>query len=295
MKEHQSRFKAYLIQRENSAAEARALAPALTGLEALQHQMSPAHFVLLFIALFAQTRRPGQWYMGRGRGAAEPHDVDFSFAKLPEDFKFLQTVASSANELMNRREFKKLPGAVLNALRSWHAGRYKLVLFPKPVSPFEMLSMQARGERAVTLDMAAAKSGATVDGQRDALEFLLHDLVHADLYYTNGHLAQRRFFASFLKITELGLLKDDWQNNSELKHDLDYLVADMNSDVHHLTAHLIAALVKNQLVKESKGPRDILSEGGRQAVTDLLATLQKQGDFTVPLRPPQPQSTATLV
>lgn len=272
MNEHKSRFKAYLIPRSELAGEAARLAPLLEKLAELE--LSEPEKILLFIFIYAQARKPDEWFMSRGHFSCSLTHEGFQFSTLPEEFNFLKKVfAANLDEFVARYGFKKLPGSVLQTLAGWRSGKYKLVLKDTAITPLEMLKLQARGERAVTLDFAAAMSGSLVDGARDAFDFLLHDLVHADLYFGEGHLQQREFFAQFLRVMESGEFDEGLQTDPEFVKDVHYLISDMNSHVDHMAAQLKACLVKHHLVKENKQYDESLSSAGRLGLETLVHRL----------------------
>jgi len=259
MQEHQSRFKAYIIPSAKLADEAQKLAPAIEELE--KSPFAPAEKVFLFIALFAESRRPAHWYQSKSKN----HVGENGFANLSSHFDFLKNLEiKNLEDFTARFEFKKLPGAIAHCLAEWNAHRRALALKDKAITPAAMLEAQGRGERIVTLDWQAAREGRLVDGRRDALEFLLHDLVHADLFFAEDHREQRDFFARFQQAYSDRWISDAMRTNAEFETDIHYLMADMNSHVGHMQAHLKASLIKHQLFTENKKSHDTLSAEGRE-------------------------------
>jgi len=240
--------------------------------------------VLLFVMAYMENRQTSAWCMPSGVGAVDDGGLDFKFEKLSPRFDFLKNLeAENFTAWITRYKLRKLPEAILRILLAWRRAEVRLTLAPKAISPEEMLMMQARGERVVTLAFDVAKAGECVDGTRDAFEFLLHDLVHADLFFGEGHLDQRRFFQSVQDVLKAGVLDQDLFNNHELRNDFHYLISDMNSHVRHLTQHLGASLLKHQLHLEGKEGRARLSSEGRQRLTQRLAHFQELGKFAIPL------------
>lgn len=181
------------------------------------------------------------------------------------EFEFLKEMpARHLEEFCTNFDFKKMPASITRSLLAWSEGTARLILKDSPVTPMEMLAVQARGERIVTLDLRAALEGELVDGRRDAFEFLLHDLVHADLFFSDGHGDQVRFFRGMEPVLHEDYFVQALQQNPEFKKDIDYLISDMNSHSEHMQGLLKASLVKHQLFSERKGPSDTLSDEGRQ-------------------------------
>jgi hypothetical protein len=112
------------------------------------------------------------------------------------------------------------------------------------------------------MDLQRAARGELVDGYRDAFEFLLHDLLHADLFFKDieTHEHQKSFFSQ-LKETILREKLLDVADELFLR-DLAYLMADMNSHRAHLEAHFKAILIAMRLRQEQRDPREALSAKG---------------------------------
>jgi hypothetical protein len=277
MQEHKSRFKSYLIAATELAAEAARLRPQLEVLRDLQGRLSDAERVLLFVFVYAQSRNPDQWWISRGSHACSLNKVGFLFSELPVEFRYLRKIlANTLEEFCTRYDFKKLPGSIARAIYEWKWGKYNLVLKDRPITPLEMLAAQAEGRRIVTLDMAAALEGRLVDGQRDALEFLLHDLVHADLFFSEGHGEQVRFFKKFQAVVGEDFFTTALERDTEFRRDIEYLISDMNSNVAHMQGLLKASLTKHQLFLESKQPHDTLSDAGRALLEQRWHLLNNQ-------------------
>lgn len=240
--EQQSRFKHYLIPSSGLRAEAQSLAPAIAVLEQLLQ--SPinrdAEICFHFILLYLQQRVPDGWCR-----------------KTPQGF-----------------EFKNLPESVLRCLRRWERREYQLELIQELISPEQMLRLQAQGQRAVTVDFAAAKEGRLVDGKRDALEFLLHDLVHADLFFndSNQYRQQVLFFQRIESFMSQSWLQEMLAQDQEMKFRFEYLISDMNSSVHHMHVYLRSLLVDAFKKREGLLAKQSLS-GNRLVMIDEVMEL----------------------
>lgn len=267
MSAHKSRFKAYLIEPSKWSDEAVDLRAALGEIQALWRsgQLSAPEVVFLFISVYLQKRAPNRWWMSRGRsvdaGAAEN---GFSFSRLSDNFSELKKLKiRNFAQFCEVYQLKRLPLSVLRSLAEWESGRYRLHLLENTITPLEMLEYQARGERVVTLAWDKALAGMSPDGKRDAFDFLLHDLVHADLFYSENHEGQLLFFKGVARLFAERVWENDLAMNGEFRQDIDYLISDMNADIHHLRQSLRACLIKHHLFLEHRGPRDVLSAHGQ--------------------------------
>ena len=65
--------------------------------------------------------------------------------------------------------------------------------------PEEVLNQQKQGRRCVTVILDPEKAKKFILGERDALGFTMHDLIHADHFYHNNQCYQGQLgFYGFL-------------------------------------------------------------------------------------------------
>jgi hypothetical protein len=264
MEIYQSRFKFYLVSPEQRIRELPALRENLSVIDRFA-EGSDAEKVVLFLFCFLQQRRPDKWWMSSGQQAemksqsmVELKDIQFPFLKRLKSKDLI--------DVLLEYRLKNLPDSIFQTLWMWAQKKYPLILLDRVPTPFEMLGYQAEGKRAVTLDMKAAQSGELVDGKRDAFEFLLHDLIHADLFFANPdlHIQQVEFFKKLKqKVVAENLLV---QADEKFLQDLNYLMSDMNSHGAHLEAHWQAILIQWKLRQENKNSNEKLSALGREWV-----------------------------
>ena len=185
-------------------------------------------------------------------------------------------------DLINTFALHSVPHTARVALVNWYVHgiapsetecTYDLVLFVNRVpSALDVLRMQARSQRCVTLVGDAQRIGSLVMNERDPLSFLLHDLVHANKMFADEHLrrSQVGFCTAMLRLrTEPAAaaaaawtpwLDELLVGDEQFAADFDYLIADMNAHARHLLqyfkANLINAYKRKHGVKE-----DALLEG----------------------------------
>lgn len=125
-------------------------------------------------------------------------------------------------------------------LLGWLEGRYPLDLRFDIPSTEEMLEIQCRGRRYVTLMIEPEQQFQTYGRHAGALEFLLHDLEHAHKFFGEPGLSRGQ--VSFFRLLKshlpqlLPLMKAD----PAFRHEMHYLMADMNSHPVHLLKYLKA-------------------------------------------------------
>lgn len=241
-----SRFKFFLIPSENLTKEAQELAPVFSGVFAAYDEgdLTAPEFLFLVIVIFCQKRRAGDWWMKgrsglsfRSRSVKAIREVFLSF-DFPDEIRGM-------NDFFENYRFKKLPEGVSRILNLWDRERVDLKLVETAIMPLEMLDLQAHGQRVVTISRSALLQGQLVDGQRDGLEFLLHDLLHADLFFKENHEEQVLFFHQIKRNLE-SKMYESYLKDPLFQKDFEYVISDMNSCRIHLESCLKAALIESE-------------------------------------------------
>lgn len=251
-----SRFKYFLIPQSELLREAKKLQPKLEELfEAYgQRQLYDSELLFLIIATVCEERRPHEWWM-RGRSEynfAPRENLFFSseVKKLGVPF-----VGSSIADFFKEFRIKNLPVAVPRILCLIHSGDSRLHLREDIITPNEMMEYQSRGERVLTLSRENLLKGKFVDGRRDALEFLLHDIVHANLFFSETYNEQIAFFKALRNV----LRENGLQGDSQFVSAIEYIMSDMNSNKAHLQQSLKAAVLEKRRRELSIAKEDKLS------------------------------------
>jgi hypothetical protein len=255
-----SRFKHYLIPIEELPGEARRLEPLLKGIQkSLENRdIDEPEAVFRILIAYLSLRSKGAFWMKTTR--TEPLPI-----RNANDILNCGLAAFSQNY-----QIKKLPGGVLNVLTRWQLGEVRLHFCEEPPSPQKLLNLQAQGERVVTFNFDKANGGECVDGRRDSFEFLLHDLVHADLFFHRNFTEQKKFFRQLLDLVpELDpLLSVD----SELQSRVFYVMADMNSHPEHMRQSLRASLIDHY--KKVDSSRTLLLPEQEIRIDQILSRIQ---------------------
>lgn len=144
-------------------------------------------------------------------------------------------------EIFRHSTLKSLPCTVARSLCLWRTGRYRLKLLNYKPSPLELLKMQVQGFRCVSL--LSEDWGAFIDQERDVFSFVIHDLIHADHFFSQPQLfeLQKYFYREILQLTERGFF-DRATMTENSKNLIEYICSDMNSHPVHLYKTLKAAL-----------------------------------------------------
>ncbi len=249
------KFKKILISERNLKSEASLLYPYILEIQELESKSSlhDWEIVLLFILVYLKHRLISYVVQENDTKFQEiivyneiikSNEINSLPILLQSIFPKIEKSTTIFDYLLNKR-FIKLPGEIKDCLVNWALGVYPIQLIHEVLLPIEVLNLQADGKRIVTLSFKDSLSGDLVIGNRDALEFVLHDISHAHTFFYSYYnpLGQRSFF-SFLK-NHIKLL-DSYRIDEVFQKKLDYLLSDMNSHPEHLKSYFRAIL------KESK-------------------------------------------
>lgn len=233
----QGRFKKQLIDAAALAAEAPEVARRLTPLQA--YAAEPALYATLWCLQYLRTRHPKNWWGAKRTHLLHPHKLDIKLRDLELDWqefeKPLVEEHGTLGNLWGERAFKATPEAVHRSLLAWSHGNYPLVLMDRVPTVEEVLAQQTNGQRCVTLLRQPSALAKLVLGERDALGFAFHDLIHADHFFHDNELmrAQVGFYRLVERMLSQNLLAP-FMARADFPEDLDYLLADMNAHPVHL-------------------------------------------------------------
>ncbi len=145
--------------------------------------------------------------------------------------------------LIGKFRSKFLSTNVQRCLLAWHERRYQLELVRTLPSAKEILTLQATGKRYVSLFSPCDTYPANT-GHSDPVDFLIHDLLHADHFFSQPGLfqGQKKFYQYLLQTCEHPLLIKAQNEDPEFKRSFEYLCSDMNSHPVHLLKTLKAIL-----------------------------------------------------
>jgi hypothetical protein len=148
----------------------------------------------------------------------------------------------------------RVPIAVARALVAWGDG-FPVELFTGIPDPRDVLALQARGARCVSL----LPDGASTSPHADALAFAVHDLCHLDKFVdAEHHLGQVGFF-SCLDASVAGRTWPAFEASLDeaFRHDWHHVAADMNGSAVFLFAALKMKLkmaVRRRLARSKGAP-----------------------------------------
>ncbi len=179
-------------------------------------------------------------------------------------------------EILERYDLRRVSRRVGIALAGWLRGTWPLTLHETVPSAREILRMQIHGTRAVTVIADYPRLVQPIEDKPDAFAFVCHDLEHAWQFFHDPewHVAQRRFAYELDGAIEHGVFAD-YLHDPLFEEKFNYLAADMNTHVAHSIQYLRAILLECLLRFECKGPREQLSDGARERLTNCLANFSE--------------------
>lgn len=161
----------------------------------------------------------------------------------PLNTEFKPTLAEVS--IFNNYGFRKIPLRAQRALVQWHQGDYPIQLLHHIPTPWQILEMQAVGNRCVSMDNSIGCLSRTYEG-KNYFDFILHDLVHADHFFHHpqsrrGQIGFARLMLHLKSQKRLDFLEDT-QFQKHFQNEFDYLISDMNSHPLHLILTLKSML-----------------------------------------------------
>jgi len=162
------------------------------------------------------------------------------------------------------------------ALCAWLRNSWPLTLCEHIPASEEVLEMQVRGTRPVTILSQYPRLLLPVLAKANAYVFMVHDLEHAYKFFYDPelHYGQKRFFTAIERVLRLGIF-DDYRRDVLFADKFAYLISDMNTHVAHSVQFLRAILVEHHLRHERKPPRAVLSIAARGQIEAIMQPLYK--------------------
>ena len=245
------RFKKKLVPEDFLEKEAPVIQEKMTP---FLHQLelgtvSCAEFTGIYILQVLAYRFPGTWLGSKTAKRVVDHErLKYSIAEImpyfePNIQKRLKGL-TTLGEIFNLFALKSTPLTVNRSILNWSTNDYGLELMFRIPPPQEVLNQQKRGRRCVTIVLEKEKSRKYILGERDALGFCMHDLIHADHFYHNNNCYQGQL--GFYGFLDFCLKRNHFQDHflsSDFEAEFEYLIADMNAYAIHLMKCFKSALV----------------------------------------------------
>ena len=175
---------------------------------------------------------------------------------------------------LQRYGFLGVIANVPTALCAWLWERWPLNMCEHIPTPEDVLQMQVRGTRPVTILSDYPRMVRPVLSKANAYAFMVHDLEHAYKFFYDSelHCGQKTFFTVIDRMLRRGLW-NDYRRDPLFADRFDYLISDMNTHVMHSLHFLRAILVEYHLRLESRAPDGVLTSAARGEIDSLMRFL----------------------
>ncbi len=194
-------------------------------------------------------RRPENWYGGlRKNDFSDSHQQNsfLSTAKMKHftdsvTVKWPRTINPdiSVYEFINSVKIKSIPEKVFWSLHFLSQNKNRFLISRISPSPYELLSIQAQGQRVITFEDNYSVWNKLIYEHRDVLSFWLHDLVHAAEFFQNEEQQNHQInFYRWIELLRLQSSREDFWSafltTEKNRTRFEYLISDMNSHPLHL-------------------------------------------------------------
>jgi hypothetical protein len=212
--------------------------------------LAPFELCTLYILLFLRIRHPKNWLQKKTNFnpiQSEKLLLDI----IPHEFNLTDWEKEKltnlcAKDLFSHYNLKGIPLAVNRTILNWACGDWNIELLTHIPSPRELLRMQVKNTRCITLTTNHDEIDRLVLSSRDPLSFVLHDLHHADHFFNQDESlkGQLGFYSLVNKIYDQPLLKKSLKEDTQFKSEFEYVVSDMNAYVIHLFKCFKSAFIR---------------------------------------------------
>lgn len=207
--------------------------------------------VTVWVMACTGLRRPDSWFSGFQELKTPFHGTSSQNEFLISDLfkKINLTWPSKLETQIDLQTFCRtvrlspLPQAAQNALYQFYMGQYPLEILCYEPEPLELLQLQIQGKRILTFNPDFSQWPYQKYGERDPLSFWLHDLIHAEHFFSDpqNRLGQIGVYRLLHEILSHKIL-DPILSNNEFNKSFSYLMSDMNAHPLHLIKTLRAYL-----------------------------------------------------
>ncbi len=203
---------------------------------------TPIQFALwcLFLCLL---RRPNDWYNGFriSYSASKSNACAITIKSFFRNFPALIWPTKLPNDIsltnfISTVRIKAIPDCINESLDQILAGHYPILFLDHEPEARELLKIQCFGQRVITFNSDYQCWPELKYGERDVLSFWLHDLVHAEHFFSQPELMtmQVGFYRYVNNSLKTGIFNQAFEKSPEFKSAFDYLISDMNSHPLHL-------------------------------------------------------------
>jgi hypothetical protein len=218
-------------------------------------KLSPKDFTTLYLLLFLRIKHPKNWIQKKSlslTNECESKNKERELLSLiPEgfilnDWEKDKLKGITGLDLFCRFNLKAIPEAINRAMIHWYLDLWNIELFNFIPIPRELLRLQVKNTRCITVITDPREIDSFVLESRDPLSFLLHDLMHADQFFSQkeSQKGQLGFYQLINSIYDRPEFRNLLKNDDNFKKEFEYVASDMNAYVIHLFKCLKSSILK---------------------------------------------------
>lgn len=253
MKNRNGSYKKILIDAQTLAAHGDYLRINIDALK--KSQLSPCDFTTLYLLLFLRIKHPKNWLQPK---SSAPKNQNSTIKKellsiIPESFLLNEWETQKlegldAIDLFSSFHLKAVPLSINRTMLNWYHGLWSIESLEFIPSPRQLLKLQVKNTRCITLITDPSSIASLVLESRDPLSFLLHDLMHADQFFSQVESlkGQLGFYKLLNNIYDRSELKSLLKNDEHFKKEFEYVASDMNAYVIHLFKCLKSSIYRTE-------------------------------------------------
>jgi hypothetical protein len=232
-----------------------------TNLEAIKSlELNPQDFTAIYILLFLRIKHQKNWLQKKELKQFHKKDHNVSSTLLlkiiPNSFQLNvweieKLKGITTLNLFEHFTLKAIPQSIHRSMINWINGLWSIQLLEHIPTSRELLRLQVKNNRCITVITDPQRIDCLVLNKRDPLSFVLHDLMHADQFFSqiDSQIGQLGFYKLIDSLYELPELMFHLKSNAEFKTEFEYVASDMNAYVIHLFKCL-----KSSVLRLENGP-----------------------------------------
>jgi hypothetical protein len=206
----------------------------------LDLSLSATDFTTLYMLLFLRIKHPQNWLQKKALTNEERLGSNL-LSIIPKSFQLtiweLEKLRDiTTYDLFFQFNLKGIPLSINRTMINWYENKWSIEMLHRIPSSKELLALQVNNTRCITVVTESKKIDELVFGTRDPLSFVLHDLMHADQFFSqaNSQKGQLGFYRLLYANYDRPLLKNLLKSDTEFKKEFEYVASDMNAYVIHL-------------------------------------------------------------
>lgn len=238
MKNRNGSYKKILIDTETLKAHGDTLRKNL--LEMKKLGINSKDFTTLYLLLFLRIKHPKNWLQKKNKSPLLSNSNEL-LAMIPETFQLTDWEKEKLSglghiELFSTYNLKGIPDSINRTMINWYQGLWNIEMLEHIPTPRELLRLQVKNTRCITLITDVTQIDSMVLKSRDPLSFVLHDLMHADQFFSQHESlkGQLGFYKLVNDIYDRPEMKSLIASDSSFKKEFEYVASDMNAYVIHL-------------------------------------------------------------